>query len=257
MRPQLFGTVLCMMGALCVTAGPGHDPSPTWLSYAKASCPQGQRITSFTAQWVVPPKPKSHRAQENGFFCPWVGIETTDNRNLLQSVNGFFVGQHENNGEWHQNGEAYQWPDYNNTNSKMKRTASGHIFKAAMTMDAEGGHRSNPAHYKQSYTITSKDATYDAGTTLNIDVPHNGYNDTEPGFKNYTIAYVVFEHGNNRCSDYPTSEKMTFNELKVECNGQETPMVWNTSYVQDHCQFRTHVVDNQTVSMTWNTTMKK
>ncbi len=76
-------------------------------------------------------------------------------------------------------------------------------------------------------------------------------------FKNYSIAYFVFEK-TAPCGDYPPDELVTFYDVVIQWDGVSQPATWTESYVEDVCNFRAQVpnpsTSNGTVTITWSTT---
>ncbi len=74
---------------LCVSWAPlasAQDPAQGWLSYAIGVNPSGTGIiTKAEAKWRVGAMP----AVGGAFYSPWLGVETSDNLNLIQPVNPF------------------------------------------------------------------------------------------------------------------------------------------------------------------------
>jgi hypothetical protein len=72
-------------------------------------------------------------------------------------------------------------------------------------------------------------------------------------FKNYTNAYVVFEHPFHKCHKYPKSDKMEFFDIVLECNGQRVvDPKWTTGGVKRVCDFEAHVVNASRIKFTWD-----
>jgi hypothetical protein len=53
-------------------------------------------------------------------------------------------------------------------------------------------------------------------------------------YKNYTIAYFVFEKVAS-CSQYPPNNNVTFYNISVEWDGKRLPPTWSTGMVEDVC----------------------
>jgi hypothetical protein len=75
-------------------------------------------------------------------------------------------------------------------------------------------------------------------------------------FKNYSIAYFVFEK-TAPCGDYPPDKLVTFTNVQIRWDNQALPAVWSESYVEDVCNFRAQVPNPSTnggeVTITWDT----
>ena len=221
--------ILAALFAVCAFA---QDPPPGWLSYATASCPAGTRITSFSGDWDVLDSPNPSSA----FYSPWIGMDPADNLNLLQPVNPWLGSG------WSFYTEYYQWSPTYNSNSNQVQTNSRNHLHGSINYNGDA---------QQSYTINQKDVTANTQSSQTIPVQRNNMGQ----YKNYTILYVVFEKV-AYCQDYPPSEQITFRNLTVECNGVPFTPTWTTSYVEDVCDFRAHVVDPKTITMTWTTAGK-
>jgi len=52
------------------------------------------------------------------------------------------------------------------------------------------------------------------------------------GYKNYSIAYFVFEK-DAPCADYPPDEVTTFYDIQIQWDGVNYPAVWTTAFVDD------------------------
>ena len=84
--------------------------------------------------------------------------------------------------------------------------------------------------------------------------------DSAGNFKNYSIAYFVFEK-TAPCGDYPPNKIVTFNDVRIEWDGAPQKATWTESYVDDVCNFRAHVPSPATdgtgqVTITWDTAAK-
>jgi len=206
-----------------------QDPAPGWLGYATAKCPSG-RITFIDGYWKVGATPP----QSNSFYSPWFGIDASDNLNLLQPVNPWMGN------EWLIYNEYFQWSPEYNYNSAQHQVKAGDLLYGSITF--------NPNN--QSYTIyhnVSGSTTWEVST--NIVVQKDG---RKGGYKNYTIAYFVYEKP-CPCADYPSDGKVTFTNINVQCDNAPITPNWSTSYVEDVCDNRAHVIDSSTIEITWNT----
>jgi hypothetical protein len=127
-------------------------------------------------------------AQGGAFYSPWLGIEASDNLNLIQPVNPW-VG----NG-WSQYIEYYQWEPTYNYDSNMNPANPGDVLHGVVTF--------NPAN--QSYTIVHTNLNSGWSVEANIDVQKK----RGGGYKNYTIVYIVFEKP-AACNQYPPEASTT------------------------------------------------
>eukprot|EP01127_Copromyxa_protea_P002191 TRINITY_DN12081_c0_g1_i1.p1 TRINITY_DN12081_c0_g1~~TRINITY_DN12081_c0_g1_i1.p1 ORF type:complete len:222 (-),score=43.28 TRINITY_DN12081_c0_g1_i1:21-686(-) len=215
--------------AFFLTAVFAQDPPPGWLGYATATCPPNTKLTHMEAKWKVGANPQPSGA----FFSPWFGADTTDNMNLIQPVNPWFGDS------WSLYTEYYQWSDGYNRNSDSVAVNAGDTLWGQLTYLGDD---------KQSYKLSNTDLTTSksSGMTIPVQKDSNGH------FKKYTILYIVYEKV-AECSEYPPDGSVTFTDIKVFCNNTLITPEWKTAYVEDVCNNRAHVVNPQTVKITWDT----
>lgn len=104
----------------------------------------------------------------------------------------------------------------------------------------------NPAN--QSYTIyhnVSGSTTWEVSTNIKVQKKNKE-------FKNYTIAYFVYEKV-APCGDYPPDGIVTFTNIRMECDNKQVTPNWSTAYVEDVCNNRASIVDPATIKITWDT----
>ena len=95
------------------------------LSYATAVAPAGaKRVTSFTGQWKVGAKPPN----SGSFYSPWIGMDTTNNLNLIQPVGPWGVS----GSNWVGYTEWFQWKPEKNTNSRQFNVQPGETLFGSM-----------------------------------------------------------------------------------------------------------------------------
>eukprot|EP01006_Ploeotia_vitrea_P045233 TRINITY_DN66920_c2_g6_i2.p1 TRINITY_DN66920_c2_g6~~TRINITY_DN66920_c2_g6_i2.p1 ORF type:complete len:110 (-),score=16.95 TRINITY_DN66920_c2_g6_i2:203-496(-) len=83
--------------------------------------------------------------------------------------------------------------------------------------------------------------------TTNIPVQRS----SDGGFKNYTIAYFVFEHPTS-CSKYPASGELEFFDIALEYNYELVKQPhWQTGNVNYACSFHSKVLNDSAVQITW------
>merc|ERR1711916_217234 len=72
--------------------------------------------------------------------------------------------------------------------------------------------------------------------------------------KTFTIIYVVMEKVWS-CSQYSPDGKTLFNVETIEFNNKPAikDMKWTTSYVDDNCNGRAHIVSPKLIALTWDT----
>lgn len=132
--------------------------------------------------------------------------------------------------------EYFQWSPENNIDSTQHSVNSGDTLHAVIEYIGN-----------QQYRISQTDTTLGKSSSMVVPVQQS----SNGGYKNYSIFYIVFEKVAD-CSDYPPNQKITFNNIVTECDGKKITPDWTTSYVEDVCSFRAHVINPSTVTMTWN-----
>eukprot|EP00051_Salpingoeca_urceolata_P033523 m.21088 g.21088 ORF g.21088 m.21088 type:complete len:141 (-) comp6330_c0_seq2:119-541(-) len=103
----------------------------------------------------------------------------------------------------------------------------------------------------QAYHVYHSDETdgWSVNTTIPIQQDRGEY-------KTYNIIYVVFEKAWS-CAQYPPDNAVTFYDIKVQYDGQTVAPQWTTSYVDDVCNNRAHVVNSTTIQITWDSEAEK
>ena len=71
------------------------------------------------------------------------------------------------------------------------------------------------------------------------------------GNKNYTIVYFVFEKAAN-CQQYPPEGEVVFTDIRIDYDGVQQTPTWTTGIVDDVCNNRAHIVNETSVSITWD-----
>eukprot|EP00056_Hartaetosiga_gracilis_P020417 m.19289 g.19289 ORF g.19289 m.19289 type:complete len:235 (+) comp8435_c0_seq1:29-733(+) len=218
--------LICLFSLAAVAVA--QDPAQGWMGYAKGVNPSGSGIiTHVEAKWKVGANPTPSQA----FFSPWFGIETTDNLNLIQPVNPWLGN------EWQIYNEYFQWQPTHNENSRAHTVQAGDVLFGSVTYD--------PVNH--AYNMYHADLT--DGWSVNTTIPvqqHMG------GYKQYTIIYFVYEKVWS-CDLYPPDGEVTFYDIKVEYNNKPVTPRWSTSYVDDNCNNRANIVDDNTIKFTWDT----
>lgn len=102
---------------------------------------------------------------------------------------------------------------------------------------------------QQAYLICQTDLTTSQSSCQTVQVEQN----SDGSYKNYSISYWVFEKVAN-CQDYPPDNKVTFYNITLEYDGKDVTdsMSWTTSYVDDVCNNRAHIVNSRTIEITWD-----
>jgi hypothetical protein len=237
-RASIALAVIAITAPVAVVA---QDPGPNWIVYAKATCPRpDQMITKMSAKWIIPENGED-MTEQNEFWTPWFGIETTDNLNLLQPVTCWGPDS------WTLSTEYFQWtPDYN-FNSEFVTVSTGNLCYGEVVYLPPGKNSTEP-QYRVS--MGSGDSQSSASTWQIAPIQI----DSKTGArKNYTNAYVVFEHPFHKCHKYPKSDKMEFFDIVLECNGQRVvDPKWTTGEVKRVCDFEAHVVNASRIKFTWD-----
>eukprot|EP01084_Bolivina_argentea_P155217 270495_1 len=213
-----------------------QDPANGWLGYALGKNPNGgtDPITQIEAYWTNLQEP----TQKNCFYSPWFGIETSDNLNLLQPVNPW------ENREWSIYNEYFQWQPPHNENSRKHVVYPGDKLYGSITYQ--------PATH--SYNVYHSDETkgHEWSVNMTVAVQKKGSD-----YKTYNMIYVVFEKTCSSCDMYPPDDIVTFSNITVLWAGKKLSPTWTTSYVDNVCNNRAHVVDAETITITWNSKSKQ
>eukprot|EP00052_Salpingoeca_macrocollata_P001027 m.23417 g.23417 ORF g.23417 m.23417 type:complete len:253 (-) comp11046_c0_seq1:80-838(-) len=203
-----------------------QDPAEGWMGYAKGVSPSGGTLTHVEAKWRVGGNP----SRGGAFFSPWLGIESSDNLNLIQPVNPW-TGNH-----WEMYNEYFQWRPTHNENSDAHVVKPGDVLHGSVDY--------NPS--RNSYTMTHRNLNDSWSVQTEIPVQH-----TVEGYKKYTIVYLVYEKV-WACDMYPPDGEVTFFDISVEYDNQKVSPTWTTAFVDDNCNNRAHIVDESTVKITWD-----
>jgi len=223
-----FTVSLVLLAGLLATAVEAQDPAEGWMAYAVGTLQGGQRITSAEARWRVPADPEEGGA----FFSPWFGIETSDNLNLIQPVNPW-VGD-----GWEIYNEYFQWQPTNNYNSRSISVNAGDEVYGKVTFNEAD----------ESYTMVHSVNSTGESVSSTIKVQ----NDDSGSPKHYNILYFVMEKSQYDCAQYPPDNQVVFYDIKVEYDGKPATPTWKTSFVDDHCNCRAHIVSESSIKITWD-----
>jgi len=221
--------VLVVVLWVAATGVLAQDPAPGWLAYAHAQCPNGTHLTHMEAEWKVGANPQ----QSDAFFSPWFGSDTTDNLCLIQPVNPWFGSS------WSLYTEYYQWSNGYNQNSNQQPANAGDTLHGQLTYLGDT---------QNAYKLVQTDVTTGATSTQNIPVQQH----SSGAYKQYTQLYFVYEKVAN-CNQYPPDGKVTFENIKVYCSGRQVWPEWTTSWVENVCNMRAHIVNKDTITITWDT----
>lgn len=244
---KLSVVAVLLLAAVGVAFVAAQDPAEGWLGYAMGVSPTGTgRITFMEAKWTVGQNPVVGGA----FFCkcshlsspvlqfvspdsclsghllwccgvaPWFGIEASDNLNLIQPVNPW-VGD-----SWQIYNEYFQWSPENNIDSDSTTVNPGDVLYGSVTYVPENN----------TYTIYHSDLNsgWSVYTSIPIQQDNNG------NYKNYTIAYIVYEKDAD-CNQYPPDGQVTFSDITIQYDGVTVEPSWTTAYVDDVCNNRAKV----------------
>ena len=219
--------ILTVLAVLAVAMA--QDPVGGWMAYAVGEVPEGvERITRLEMTWTVNSEPDRSRA----FFSPWFGMDPDDNLNLIQPVNPW------SGKAWSMYTEYYQWKPTHNSNSPSEPVKGGQTLHGSMTYDASSD------SYFLNQTIV------ETGVSSTQTVPcQNG--------KKYRLPYVVYEK-TFPCADYPKDEEVKFTNIVAECDGKDcvNDIKWEAKVKDANCDMTAHIIDPQTISITWNTQAK-
>jgi len=216
------------MLVLVISSVFAQDPAQGWTGYAKGVNPANQGfITRAEGKWKVGTLP----SYTGCFYSPWFGIESSDEMNLLQPVNptdGY---------GWTAYTEYFQWSPVYNYDSNQINVNPGDILHGTIVYDKAS----------HSYTMTQTDVTTGQSTSGVIPIQGN---------KNFTIMYVVQEKVCD-CDQYSPDGAVLFYDIILEFNGKRVKPKWTTSFVDDNCNARAHVVNTTAIEITWDTSMKR
>jgi len=223
--------IFALLLSLCVFTE-ADDPANGWLGYALGKNPNGGNdpITFIEAWWTNLQEPTN----KNCFYSPWFGIETSDNKNLLQPVNPW------ENREWSIYNEYFQWSPTHNQNSRSHVVYPGDLIYGSVTYQAASN----------SYNLYHADQTKGHEWSVNMTIGVQQERDGD--YKTYNMIYVVFEKVCSQCDMYPPDDKVTFHNISVFWGGKLMEPKWTTAYVDNVCDNRAKVVDAQTIEITWN-----
>jgi len=226
--------VVLVVVVACIAARVvAQDPAEGWLGYAMGVNPAGTGIiTHMEAKWKVGQNPVVGGA----FFSPWFGIEASDNLNLLQPVNPW-VGD-----SWQIYNEYFQWSPEYNYNSDSNTVNPGDVLFGSVDYDESA----------QSYNLYHSDMTTGWSVNSTIQIQQ----DDQGNYKQYTIAYVVYEKDAD-CNQYPPDGSVTFYDIVLAYGGKVVTPQWTTGIVDDVCNNRAKVIDSNTIEITWDTSMSR
>lgn len=166
--------MLSLIGILLFGGVLGQDPASSWLGYAKAVSQNNDTdniITKIEVYWKNPSNP----TRDGCRFCPWFGIETSDNYNLIQPVN---VWDNSGRPDWIVMNEYFQWHPEHDSQSKTVSTSPGDEIYASITNTGKNSYLMHVENMRTNdYVETTIGIQQEAGKP-----------------KHYTIAYFVFEH---------------------------------------------------------------
>jgi len=211
-----------------------HLPRPlhgtAWRAWTEVHYPDAP-ITSLYGEWQVPPAPVQNDGQTLFY---WNGVEPDDNTGVLQPVLQWGAsaaggGVYWTLASWYVNnqGTAYYTP----------------LFKVAVGDVILGTNTYNAAN--QSWTIiatskkTGKQGRFNMKPLQSTDFTY-GYNTLE--------AYNVDDCTN----DYPSTNKIIFNNIKVATAGKPVTPQWVVKTQTPSCQENAQVQSPTQTSISWN-----
>lgn len=207
----------------------GQDPAEGWMAYAVGSIPsQYERITRLEMTWTVGQSAKRSFA----FYSPWFGMDPADNLNLIQPVNPW------SGSSWSMYTEYYQWSPTHNSNSKEYSVEEGQTLHGALVYDESSDSYTLSQTIKETGDVSSQVVKCQSG-------------------KKYTVPYVVYEK-TFPCKDYPTDGVVTFHDIVAECDGVDCSqdIKWTSAVKDDNCNMKANIIDQNTISITWDVTME-
>ena len=181
----------------------GQDPAHGWMSYAVGdiSSTGADRITRLEMKWKVNNYPKK---RSSAFFSPWFGMDTRDNKNLIQPVSPYFGYSHDADTVYPLEGayaaytEYYQWQPTHNKNSEMISATPGNVLHGSLVYTKN----------TDSYVLVIMNLATGDSTQQIVKAQNN---------KKYTIPYVVYEK-TWPCDEYPPDELISFHDIVIECD---------------------------------------
>lgn len=197
------------------------------MAYAVGSLPEGvERITNIEMTWKVGASARSGSA----FYSPWFGMDPGDNLNLLQPVNPW------GGDSWSMYTEYFQWSPEDNSNSQAYDVQPGQTLHGSITYNSQS----------DAYTI--KQTIVETGKTSSQVVK------CQSG-KKFTVPYVVYEKVWG-CGNYPPDDKVTFTNIKVECDGKDctSQVQWAAKVKDSNCNMQANVESSSQISITWDHT---
>jgi hypothetical protein len=96
---------------------------------------------------------------------------------------------------------------------------------------------------------TGKQSGWNVTTVIPVQQASDG------SYKNYTIIYFVMEKV-FPCIMYPPNDQVLFYDILVQYNNQTVTPTWSTSYYDDNCNCRAHIVNATSIQITWDSTAR-
>lgn len=96
-----------------------------------------------------------------------------------------------------------------------------------------------------SYTLN---VTVNGARTSQMTIPIQKGPNGQP--KVYNHAWVVLEKVGS-CDQYPPSNSVVFYDIEIEFDGEVIEPTWTTSYVDNACNSRAHILNSTAVEITW------
>jgi len=211
--------------ALFAASAAGQDPAEGWMAYAVGAIPEGkQRITRLDMTWKVGEKAKRSYA----FYSPWFGMDPADNLNLVQPVNPW------TGSSWQMYTEYFQWSPQSNSNSRSQSVEAGQTLHGSIVYDSAS----------DSYDLTQEIVETGVKSSQTVKCQSG---------KKYTVPYIVYEKTTS-CGNYPPDEKVTFYDIKAECDGKDCTddIKWEAKVKDANCDMKAVITSSTEISITWS-----
>ena len=216
--------------SLLIVPSIAPDPSGGWLAYAIYEAPKASDIiTSLSAVMSVPDNPKRSGA-EPAF---WFGVQThAGDGALVQPIQAKWLS-----GRWEMFHEIFDWTTH--------RDSAGPHFAVPAGDSVWAEVKFKPSD--RSYDMSMTSLKTGQRTSFNYKLSSRQYA-TE------STAYFVLEHQPRECSQLPPNGIVTWSNISVEVNNVHVPSpTLRAKQESPACGSKVHIVDNATVTLTWDT----
>jgi hypothetical protein len=225
--------VVLLLVILVVARTTANDPAGSWLSYAAYTVPYKNRITSLSTSWTVPNTPSTSWGSNAPGW--WFGIQTAKGDGAL--IQPILAWGYQGNEYTMFNG-CFDWTNGGSwTTSPEKYTVQpGDVLTSSITYKPEDN----------SYDMFIQSNQTGKSITTNYKLLRNQH-------ANETTAYFVLEHQPDLCSAYPSDGVCTFENIKLEVEGQVIDNVpWKAAQEQPACDSKATIKDPETIEFTWS-----